>query len=134
MILESRKAYTRDCQRNLEKVIPFVFHRDGKQLKNCERSWRTACKAAGMAERLMHDFRRTAVRSFRRAGLADKVAMGLTGHKTRSVYDRYNIVDEQDLDNAANLLNSASESKTVKVTVKVGQNQGNSDFQKVVNS
>ena len=134
VVLDSRKAYTKTCNRNLEKVIPFVFHRDGEQLKACERSWKSACVKAGMGDRIMHDFRRTAVRSFRRAGLSDKVAMKLTGHKTRSVYDRYNIVDEKDLDNAADLLNTASKSTTVTVSVTVGQKTVDSELPEAVNS
>ena len=78
-------------------LSPFVFQRDGKQVRDFRGTWDTATKAAGFPGKLLHDFRRTAVRNLVRRGVSDKTAMQITGHKTRSVFDRYDIITEQDV-------------------------------------
>src|SRR5437016_1319469 len=64
----------------------------GKQIKDFVRAWRFACKTAGVPGRMRHDFRRTAVRDMVNVGVPEKVAMTITDHKTRAVFDRYHIV------------------------------------------
>ncbi|PYN38602.1 MAG: site-specific integrase, partial [Candidatus Rokuibacteriota bacterium] len=60
-------------------------------------AWMKACEAAGVRGRLVHDFRRTAVRNLERAGVPRSVAMKLTGHLTESIYRRYATVSPADL-------------------------------------
>jgi integrase len=79
----------------------WVFNHHSKPVGGQLRGWREACDRVGLAGLLFRDLRRSAVRNMKRAGVQDKEAMLISGHKTRAIFDRYNIVDEGDLQKAA---------------------------------
>jgi len=93
-----------DLYINQQIGCPYVFNRDGRQITYTNKAWRAACKKAGLRGKLFHDLRRTAVRNMVRAGIPEGVAMKISGHKTKAVFERYNIVSPDDLKEAARKL------------------------------
>lgn len=96
-IIERRvKARRLDCQR--------IFNRSGRPIGEYRKSWAKAALAAGLAVRedrggkqVPYDLRRTTLRNTVRGGTDPAVAMKISGHRTRAVFDRYNIISEDDL-------------------------------------
>ena len=114
---------------------PWICHRGGVRLQSLKHSWRQACGRVGLGlmvtdekkgveiwqGKIPHDFRRTAVRNMLRAGVPEKIAMAISGHKTRSVFDRYNIVNESDLEQAAKSLSAYFEREKVTLSVTLAE-------------
>lgn len=107
-LIARRKDLTKATEREHGVVVPWVFFRgageplvsgksQSRPIHELYKEWRAATVAAGLPGKLFHDFRRSAVRRYERAGVSRSVAMQLTGHKTESVYRRYAIVSEADL-------------------------------------
>jgi len=93
-VLERELEMTRELERETGQIIPWLFHNNGKRIGSFRKAWSTACKKAGLAGRIPHDFRRTAVRNLERAGVPRSAAMAMVGHRTESIYRRYAIADE----------------------------------------
>lgn len=95
-VLEAQRERVSEIEKASGQIIPWVFiNPKGVPLVDFRNAWRTACRAAGCPGRLLHDFRRTAVRSLERAGVPRSTGMKLTGHLTDSIYSRYAIVDSK---------------------------------------
>jgi len=87
----------------------WVCHYRGERLRQIPRKrWLKACDRAGLKGKIFHDLRRTAIRNFVRAGVPERVAMTISGHKSRSVFDRYNIVSEVDVISVKDRMNLRS--------------------------
>ncbi|HEX2403061.1 MAG TPA: tyrosine-type recombinase/integrase, partial [Acidimicrobiia bacterium] len=111
MLLRNEREKTSTAEAALSRLVPHVFHDGGRPIleERFYRQWWKAVKAANIYREwshpetgktcrgpIPHDFRRTAARDLVMAGVPEKVAMQITGHKTRAVFDRYHIVNERD--------------------------------------
>ncbi len=90
------------------RIASRLFHRRGDPVRTIRRHWNAACRAAGHPGMKFHDLRRTAIRNMVRSGIVESVAMKVTGHRTRSVFERYNIVSEEDLKDVASKMTNGT--------------------------
>ena len=114
-VLQAQRRVTSQFEQERGQIVPWVFHRDGRRVKDFRDVWASACRVAGCPGRVPHDMRRSAVRNLIRAGVSEKTAMLLTGHKTRVIFDRYDIVNEDDFRAAVRKLDVATVTKTVTI-------------------
>ena len=109
-----------------KKDEDYVFTReDGSRVVAPRKEWYSLCVSSGLGKYELverkngesykkyvrlnpHDFRRSALRNMTRRGVTEKVAMTIWGHSTRSVFDRYNIVDETNLAEATKKIETVS--------------------------
>ena len=105
----------------------YVFS-DGAPLGSFRKAWQTACVMANLGKKeaplengyvphsgiTPNDLRRSGVRNLIRSGVPEKIAMAISGHKTRAVFDRYNIVSERDVTEAGAKVTAYLEAQTAK--------------------
>jgi integrase len=75
----------------------FFNPKTGKPWNNIRKMFRRACEQAGVPDAWFHDLRRSFVTNARRRGVAESVVMRMSGHRTRAVFDRYNVVADEDV-------------------------------------
>jgi integrase len=99
-IIERRKVARPFKSNGTMQLCEFIFHRSGEPVREFRKAWKSACTKAGCGNYLFHDLRRSAVRDMIRSGVPQSVAMKLTGHRTISVFNRYDITATEDVSRA----------------------------------
>jgi integrase len=92
---------------------PYVVSLKGHSISGTKTAWKSAAVRAGCPGKLIHDLRRTAVRNMVRAGVSEKRAMAISGHRTRAMFDRDDITSDKDVQADGEML--AAYTKKLKV-------------------
>lgn len=103
------------------RMAETIFHRDGEPIAEFRKSWATACKKAGVAGRLFHDLRRSALRRMVRAGVNPQIAKKWSGHVSDSMFQRYSILTTEDMREAFGAAEKFREPEEQKVLTMGGQ-------------
>lgn len=112
------KVLARQLNRVRPSLFPYLNGRfQGERRRDFRKTWQNALDKVGLAGMLRHDFRRTAVRNMVNLGVPKWVAMKITGHETRVVFDHYHIVSPADLQNAARTLTGRNTGTVVESTL-----------------
>jgi integrase len=107
-----------------DKKCPFLMQQRGARVVDFEKAWATASEAANAHDVLFHDLRRTAVANMIEAGLSEKEAMEISGHRTRAVFDRYHIVSDRRMKQNAEKLGEHLKAKEIASAVSSAGEDG----------
>ncbi len=110
-VLTQQIEKTAELERETGRVVPWLFHRDGKPIKDFRKAWALTCQRAGLAGKVPDDFRRTAVRNLERAGVPRSTTMAIVGHRSESVYRGIAMADDMTLKESAVKLAAFHESE-----------------------
>jgi len=100
-VLVRQLEKTAELEQKADKVIPWLFHRDGKPIKDFRKAWTAACQRANVLGKVPDDFRRTAVRNLERAGVSRSAVMMMVGHRSESIYRGIAVADHMILNESA---------------------------------
>jgi integrase len=103
------RAWLEMGQSGRDPDCPFVVAWKGAAIREVKTAWNKARARAGVPELLIHDLRRAAARNMIRAGVPEKLVLEIVGWKTRTMLDRYNIIDERDVHAAGEKMNRFDE-------------------------
>jgi integrase len=112
-LLVDQRERVKALERRTGRVIPWVFPHlkgrfQGERIQDFKKAWKTACRKAGCPGIYRHDFRRTAVRNMERKKVPRSIAKKMTSHRTESVYIRYDIASDSEMQIGRDMLETHS--------------------------